>query len=335
MDETSAAEPVIGIDLGGTNITGGLVDPHNKLTARVKIDTEADGGADHVVERLAECIDRVIKESNTSREQIMGVGIGVPGAIDPDTGRVLEAVNLRWRDMPLCDRLRKAIDLPVTIDNDVNVGTWGEYARGAAQGFNAVMGIFVGTGIGGGLVLGGRLYSGAFGTAGEIGHTVVQAHAPRGMRTLEQLASRTAVVNRLVQLVNANQASVLPELAGKKWPHIRSKILARAYQADDPLTVAILEDAAAAIGTAIASAVTVLSLDCVVIGGGLTEALNARWVKVIRNRFREVVFPSACRECRIVASKLGDDAGVIGAALLARARLPQQGMMVDSSRSKS
>lgn len=314
--------PVIGIDLGGTNITGGLVDAKDKVVCREKTDTRADEGEPAVIKRVVGVVKTLCKDAGVEPTDLAGVGLGVPGAIEPSTGVVLEAVNLRWSNVHVAEHLAEQVGAPVTVDNDVNVGTWGEYRKGAAKGASMVLGVFIGTGIGGGLVLDGELFTGAFGTAGEIGHTTIDTHAPFGHRTLEQVASRTAIVNRLVAMVNANHPSILRELAGAKWPRIRSKVLSKALNKDDALTVRVIGDAARAIGTSIAGVVTLLSLDCVVIGGGLTEALDDRWIQWITDNFHDAAFPAVCREkCKVVESKLGDDAGLIGAAILARDRL--------------
>jgi glucokinase len=315
------ARPVIGIDLGGTNITGGLVGADQKVVGREKLDTKAELGPDTVVERIGQCIKALCKARGLAPADLAGVGLGVPGAVDAERGLVLEAVNLRWNDMPVAKRLGDLVGTPVTVDNDVNVGAWGEFRLGAAKGRKGVLAVFVGTGIGGGLILNGKLFTGPFGTAGEIGHTVIDSRAPFGMRTLEQIASRTAIVNRLVALISANHDSIIVDLAGAKWPHIRSKVLAKALGKDDPLTTRVIGDAARAVGVAAANMVTMLSLDCIVIGGGLTEALDERWVKWIGEHFEDAVFPDLCRKCRVVESKLGDDAGLLGAAMLARDRL--------------
>jgi len=313
---------VIGLDVGGTNITGGLIDGQDQIVARHKLDTDADEGPEHVVDRIGQCIAELIDESDYDTGSIAGVGLGVPGAVDVANGLVLEAPNLRWNHMPVVKEMSKRTDLAVTLDNDVNVGSWGEFRVGAGRGQRSMFGIFVGTGIGGGLIFDEYLFHGPYGTAGEIGHVLVDAHGPVGLRTLEQLASRTAIVNRLVQMIQANQPSQLPEIAGKKWPdNIRSKPLAKALAADDALTIAVMRDAASAIGIAIANTVTLLSLDCVVVGGGLTEALDERWMSWIRESFEVHVFPERCAKCQVLPSKLGDDAGLLGAALLARERL--------------
>lgn len=320
MAKGSGAEPVVGVDVGGTNITAGLVDERNKVVAREKVDTKADDGPEKVIERIGDCVKSVIKDADRSKGEVAAVGLGIPGVVEPATGLVLEAVNLRWTDVPVAESLGKALGLPVVVDNDVNVGTWGEYRAGAGKDATGLMGIFVGTGIGGGLVLDGKLYTGVFGSAGEIGHTVLRVRGAFGERTLEQLASRTAIVDRLIALIDSNHPSKLKELAGDKWPRVRSKPLAKAMAADDELTIRVIREAAWAVGIAIANTVTLLSLDCVVVGGGLTEALDDRWMQWIREAFDDAVFPGICRQCKLVPSELEDDAGLVGAALLARER---------------
>lgn len=313
--------PAIGIDVGGTNMAAGLVLADGKIDTRFRVDTEADQGADHVVERVADCIKGLLDEANLKPKDIVGVGLGIPGAVDVASGVVLEAVNLRWRDLNVVKALGKMIDAPVTLDNDVNVGAWGEFQMGAGRGARSLLAVFIGTGIGGGFVIDGKLYHGPYGTAGEIGHTIVNATAPYGSRTLERLASRTAIVNRLNALMAQNVPSSLPEHAGKKWPQVRSKAIARAVAANDELTLRVVRDAAHAVAVACANAVTLLSIDCVVLGGGLTEALDERWLHWVRASFNDAVFPDVCKQCRLAASELGDDAGLLGAALLARQRL--------------
>ncbi|MFP4145011.1 MAG: ROK family protein [Phycisphaeraceae bacterium] len=308
----------VGIDLGGTNIQAGVMGPDQSVLARHKTKTKADKGTEAVLDRIAKAVTDLLDEADLSASDVGGLGIGAPGAIDVASGVVLNAVNLRWRDVELAKELGRRLDLPVTVDNDVNVGTWGEQQLGAGRDFDDVMGVFVGTGIGAGIVLDGRLYHGHFRTAGEIGHTVLSADAPLGRRTLEDLASRTAIVRQLTQLIRSNHPSCLPELVEGDLRKIRSRVLAEAVRQKDALTLEVIEQAAKYVGTAIANAVTLLSLPCVVLGGGLTEALGRTWVDLVRTAFSEHVFPWELRECTIVPSELEDDAGVLGAALLAR-----------------
>ncbi|MGB0768182.1 MAG: ROK family protein, partial [Phycisphaeraceae bacterium] len=206
---------------------------------------------------------------------------------------------------------------PVAIDNDVNVGAWGEYKAGAGRGYDEQLAIFVGTGVGGGLVIHGQLYRGTGHTAGEIGHTIVGGRGSLGHRTVEDLASRTSMVRRLRHMIEYNHKSVVTELVDGDLSKIRSKVLAQAFKQGDDLTVEVVEDAARYIGMAIANTVTLLSLPCVVIGGGASEALGKPWLKLVRAAFEKHVFPDKLKETKLVLSELEDNAGPIGAALLA------------------
>ena len=311
----------IGIDLGGTNIQAGIIDAEGRLIVRDDMKTKAEGGADAVIGRVRKLVEKLVLESELKRSAIGGLGIGAPGAIDHKTGVVVNAPNLRWTRFPLAQTLERELKFPIVVDNDVNVGAWGEYKAGAGRGHDDMMGIFIGTGIGGGLVLNGELYHGHYMSAGEIGHTVIDAGGALGRRTLENLASRTNIANLLRQLIQSNHPSVISELSEGDLSHIRSKVLAGAIRRKDPLTMRVIEQAAEYVGVAIANAVTLLSLSCVVVGGGVTEALGRSWVQLVRRSFEQNVFPAQLSRCRVVASRLGDDAGVIGAALLAGVKL--------------
>lgn len=309
-------QPYLGIDLGGTNIQCGIV-IDGKVVARDGTKTKAAEGSDAVIKRLVKICDKVTESAKLTRKDLGGVGIGAPGAIDMSQGVVLKAPNLGWKDFPLAEVLNKELDLPVTVDNDVNVGAWGEHRAGAGQDFDDLFAIFVGTGVGGGLILNDRIYHGHSHTAGEIGHTLINVNGGLGRRTVENLASRTAIVNLLVQLIEAGHPSVIPELVDGDLSRVRSKVLGQALRQDDPLTVQVIQKAAAHIGATIANVVSVMSLPCVVVGGGATEALGKPWMKWIREAFDEHVFPTDLQSCKIVPSELEDDAGLLGAALLA------------------
>lgn len=312
--------PYIGIDLGGTSIKFGVLDAKDRLIATEKAKTKAEEGAEAVIKRLARTVREMLEGAKLKVSDIGGLGIGAPGTIDIEKGVVVNATNLRWNKVPLGKMLGAELGLAVSVDNDVNVGTWGEVMLGAAKGYKDVLGVFVGTGIGGGVVLGGKLYQGHFSTAGEIGHTIIHADGPLGRQTLEQCASRTSLVNQMVQLMLANHPSKLWDLCEKDVREIRSKALAQAIEQGDALTTRVVKQGATYVGMAIANVVTVLSLPCVVLGGGLTEAIGKPYVEWVREAFEEHVFPPELKECRLVASKLEDNAGVIGSALLARER---------------
>ncbi len=322
MAKPGVQGPFVGVDLGGTNIVAGLMDAEGRILARSKKKTGADTSPDAVVRRILATVTEILAEARIAPDQLAAIGVGAPGPVDPGRGMVLKAPNLGWSDVPLADILAAQLKVPAFVDNDVNVGTWAEYVVGAGQGCRDMMGVFVGTGIGAGLVLDGRLYHGHFRTAGEIGHTWIQADAPLGRRTTENLASRTAIGFQLHQLALASHSTLLTQFADEgDLRNLRSKALAKSLEAGDELTRIVVQQAATYVGIAIANSVTLLSLPCVVLGGGLTEALGRTFVTWVRAAFVGAVFPPELAECRIVAGKLGDDAGMVGAAMVARDRL--------------
>ena len=307
-----------GIDLGGTNIQAAIYDSaKQEIVIRDGTKTKAIEGADAVLARIVKLCNKLIDKAGLKPEDIAGLGIGAPGAIDFDHGLVLDAPNLGWVDFPLQKELGKLLPFPVVIDNDVNVGAWGEYKAGAGKGYDEQMAVFVGTGVGAGIILNGKIYQGACHTAGEIGPTIVGGRGTLGNRTVEDLASRTAMVRRIRHMIEYNHPSVVKDIVEGDLTRIRSKVIAQAFEQDDPLVVEIVEDAARYIGMAIANAVTLLSLPCIVLGGGASEALGKPWLKLVRSNFEKYVFPDKLKDTKIVLSELEDNAGPVGAALLA------------------
>lgn len=325
-------KPAIGIDLGGTNMQIGVVSasPDFKLTGQAKKKTKAGEGADAVIARIIEGVEEACADGKIAVKDLACIGIGAPGAVDPDQGLVLEAVNLRWKNYPLAEILSKKLGVPVFLDNDVNVAVYGENKLGAGKNAENLLGVWVGTGIGGGLILNGKLYYGHFWTAGEIGHTILHAHHPRGSRSLEHNCSRTAVVDRLVRLIKANHKTLLTnELREKSggdaldFSKVKSRMLARYYRGgeqEDSLVIEVLDRAAEDLAVMIANFVTVLSLPRIVLGGGLVEAVDKPFVDRIERNVRQLVFPDVCRTVQVVPSKLKDAAGILGAAMIAMER---------------
>lgn len=313
------APHVIGIDLGGTNMQLGVVDASGAIIGRCKRKTRAEIGLEGVIERLVESVQRVCDDAKIAPDDVAAVGIGVPGAIDIPKGIVLEAPNLQWFDVPIRDLLAKAFDKPTVVDNDVNVAVWGEANVGAGRGHRHVFGAWVGTGVGGGLVLDGKIWHGPSFTAGEIGQTIVTPDGNPSKRTLEQHSSRTGIVHTLELLLLKHPQSPLVRQRDENDGRIGSSQIADAFADADPAAVEVVEHAAALLGVAIANVVTLLSIDCVVLGGGVTEAIGAPFIELVRRSFDRDVFPARLRDCAIRMTELGDDAGVLGAALLARA----------------
>lgn len=319
-----AQKPVVGIDLGGTNMQIGVVGEGGKVLGTARKKTKAADGMDAVLSRLCDGVAEACADAKVTASQIAGVGIGAPGAVDPVKGVVIEAVNLRWSDVPLASILTKKLGVSTFLDNDVNVAVYGENKVGAGKNAGDLLGVWVGTGIGGGLILNGELYYGTFMTAGEIGHTILLPNNPPGHRSLEHNCSRTAVVDRLVRLIQGNSESSLSTMVDGDFERIKSKVVAKAYEDGDKLTVEVVDDAASFLGIAISNVVTLLSLGRVVLGGGLTEAIGQPFVNKVAESCRRFAFPDVCKKVEFVASKLKDDAGVVGAGLIAMERLKKK-----------
>lgn len=317
----ASVKPFVGIDLGGTNMQIGIVDKTAAVLGRSRKKTNADQGRDKIIDRLVEGVNEACTEAGLTLAQLGGLGIGAPGAVDPNLGLVLEAVNLRWNDVPLAKLLKSRLNIPVYIENDVNVAVYGEWKQGSGRGATDVLGIWLGTGVGGGLILNSKLYSGALFTAGEIGHTTLYPGVPLGSRSLEQNCSRTAVADRIARLIRANHPSKLSKVIMEEGGQIKSKLISEAYSSGDPLTVRIIEEVAYLVAIAAANVVTLLSLPRVILGGGLTEALGRPFVSLVKKATREYAFPDRCKQVEVVASELEDDAGLVGAAILAREQL--------------
>ncbi len=314
-------KPAVGIDLGGTNMQIGVVSSDMKLLGQAKKKTKAADGAAAVLDRLVEGVHEALAAAKLTIKDVSCVGIGAPGAVDPGAGMVLEAVNLRWKNYPLAEVLTKRFGVPAFLDNDVNVAVWGEHQLGSGKGSRNMLGVWVGTGIGGGLVLNGELYYGHFMTAGEIGHVIALPNNPPGHRSLEHNCSRTAVVDQIVRLVKANRKSKISELCEGNYDDIKSKMVAKAYEVGDEVVTEVIDHAAELLGIEIAGVVTLLSLERVVLGGGLTEAIGRPFVEKVERAVKQFAFPERCKQVKIVASQLEDTAGIFGAAILATNRL--------------
>ena len=315
------AAPIAGIDLGGTNMQIGIVTPGGEVLSRVKNRTNSEDGRDAVIGRLAAGVEEACGEAGVKVTDLSCIGLGVPGAVDVKRQVLIEAVNLRWVNEPVGELLGERLDLPCVLDNDVNVALWGEYTHGAGRGASSLLAAWVGTGVGGAFIFDGELYAGHFQTAGEIGHMMIDPNAPPGVRSLEHNCSRTAICNRIRHLIEANRQSIIPDLVDGKLHKIKSKTVAEAYGRGDELIVEVVHDAGHRLGVTLGSLVTALSLGRIVLGGGLTEALGAVWVEQVRAAVHRVVFPVTCRQVEVVHTGLLDNAGVIGAAMLAKRRL--------------
>ena len=323
---SSSQDLVVGVDMGGTKILASVIDTAGRIISRSKTATKADKDASKVIDRIARCIRQAIGRSEIESSQIRAIGIGAPGPLDPETGVVIFAPNLGWSNVPLKSELESRTGIPVFVDNDVNLCTLGESAFGVGQGVKSLVGIFVGTGIGGGIILDGKLFHGASETAGEVGHIIVKSNGPRcgcgNLGCLEAVASRTAIARQVRKaILKQGETSILLKLNGGNLDLIRSSTLAKAMRRGDKLTAKVMRRTQKYLGIGVASIINFLNPEMIVLGGGVIEAMGDGFLAGIRRVTEKHVLPSTMNGVQIVGAKLGDNAGVIGGAVLARQML--------------
>jgi glucokinase len=324
-------KPVVGMDMGGTKILAGVVDESGKILGTSKRPTKAHAGPDEVIERMAKTVEEAVKQSGLEMKDIAGIGSGAPGPLDPDQGIIWHTPNLPgWESVPLAGRLKERLGVPVFIDNDVNLGTLGEFALGAARGARDAVGIFVGTGIGGGLVLDGQLRQGWRKNAAEVGHMVILAEGPYcgcGKRgCAESVASRTAIERDLRAGLKAGRKSMITDMI-KNTPgeRITSGALAEAYIAGDPLVTEVLGRSQYYLGLLISAIINLVDPEVIVMGGGVVEALGERYLEPIRPvAYQHCLNQMNIEDVKIVPAKLGDNAALLGAAVYARQKLAKK-----------
>ena len=325
MPEPTKQELLIGVDLGGTKILAGVFTPQLKLQQTAKLSTKSERGFDSVVARIARCVRDVVDEADLSLKNIRAIGIGAPGAIDPDSGEVIFAPNLRWKDAPLKKELERALDVPVFVENDCNICTLGVHEVELKGKPRDLIGIFLGTGIGGGLILDGKLYGGFNKTAGEIGHMVIQVGGPKcgcgNNGCFEALASRTAIFREIQKAVKDGGKTVLTEMLGSDLAELKSGDLRKALRKGDKLVEKVIEDAAEYTGIAIANLINIFNPEVVVVGGGVIDALEDEMMSIIVETALDYAMPGTTKGIEIIASKLGDLAGLTGGAVLAKQKV--------------
>lgn len=316
----------LGIDLGGTKVLASLVDvTSGEVVASVRKRTKAEKGQDFISKRTLELAQEVLSEAElTNGADIVAIGVGAAGQIDRKDGVILDAPNLGVRNLNLSELLGKEFHKPVSIGNDVEVATIGELYYGAGQGYKNFVCVFVGTGIGGGIVQNGQMYTGLSGTAGEIGHVPIDAGGRicgcgnRGC--LEAYASRTAITKAIMAEIHHGRKSVLADEAAQQLKQgetiIRSGLLADAIKQGDALTIEIVTEAADYLGYGLGSVINFYNPECIILGGGVIEAIDLLYERA-SNRALTIALSQAARHTRIMRTRLGDFSGVVGAACLA------------------
>jgi glucokinase len=313
---------VVGVDIGGTNIVVGTVAEDGSAVHGVRsVPTQAEEGPQAVLGRIARQVQSSIAEAErvagVTREKIVGVGIGSPGPLDREKGLVLLTPNLGWTNLPLRDLVSEAVGLPATLDNDANCAIYGEWWVGAARGARYVVGLTIGTGIGGGIVIDGQIYHGASDVAGEIGHTTIDSTGRLckcgNYGCLEAYASGPAIAARAAEGVAGGVETRLPEYVGGDLSKITAQTVYQAAHANDEYALEVVRDTAKFLGAGVGNLVNIFNPDVVVIAGGVTMAGDSLFAP-LRAEVKRRAFKPAVERCRIVPGELPGTAGVVGAA---------------------
>ncbi len=315
---------ILGVDLGGTNIVVGVLPMDGGdggLAALRTVPTEAQRGAKFVVDRIlsliAEVREEIVSKYGGAQDDFAGIGVGSPGPLDRDTGTVINTPNLGWRNFPLRDLISNGAGLPATLDNDANCATYGEWWLGAGRNVDTLVGLTLGTGIGGGIVLNGEIFHGVSDAAGEIGHTTIDSTGRKckcgNYGCLEAYASGPAIALRAVEGIEAGAESLLPALVNGRLEDVTAATVYEAVVLGDPYANEVMRDTAKFLGAGVANIINILNPEMVVVAGGVTRAGDHLFVP-LRAEVRRRSFKSAEEACQIVSGKLPGLAGVIGAA---------------------
>lgn len=302
-----------GIDVGGTTVKCGLFDVKGEVLDKWEITTRTAENGVHILPDVAETIKQKISQKGLNKEEISGIGIGVPGPVDEE-GSVLTAVNLHWGYVELSKELEKMTGFPVKAGNDANVAALGEMWKGGGAGYHNVVMVTLGTGVGGGIIVGGKMISGTNGAGGEIGHIHVDDEIEGccncgNKGCLEQVASATGIVNMANKfLAESDKDSVL------RGQEISAKAVFDAVKAGDELSIEIAERFGKYLGTALSVIAGVVDPEVFVIGGGVSKAGTVLF-DFIQKYYRQYAF-SACKDAVFALAELGNDAGIYGAAKL-------------------
>ena len=312
----------VGIDLGGTKILAIVVSDKMKVVSRSKCKTKSALGIEGTGYRMKEAAEEALKEVGLSWKDVENIGIAVPTSVDPLTGDALHAPALGWKNQPLRSRFQQIFRKKIFLENDGNLGTLAEFKCGAAKGFKHVVGYFVGTGLGGGIIVNGKMHKGARGCAGELGHEIIKYQGRKcgcgKLGCIEAYCSKTAFCKQFNELIiDKGMKSLLSEYTDNDFKGIKSSVLSKCYNARDKITCRILNRGFYLLGLAAANQASVIAPECIVFGGGVMEALSQKAMPSIKKGFAENLFALSPNDVKLKVSHFKDDAVPMGAAVYA------------------
>jgi len=314
--------PVLAIDLGGTKIIAAIISDKGQVMAREYYLTLAEEGPQPVIGRVLSAIDHLLDSTNLDLSELHSISLAAAGAIDLDKGLVTLSPNLPgWYDIPLRDIVKDKHGVNTFLINDASAAALGEHRFGVGRGVNNLILLTLGTGIGGGVIINGKLYSGPCGSAGEIGHTTIDVNGPRcscgNVGCLEVLASGTAVAQEAIRRISQGEKSSLIEIVGGKVGDITAEAVGVAAKDGDSLALEVILRAATYLGVGMVNVVNIFNPEMIIIGGGMAQ-MGDLLLDTARKVVKERAFPLSVQAVRIVPAQLGENAGVLGAAVFAR-----------------
>jgi len=308
----------VGVDLGGTKIEIASVDLSGEMLNRVRMPTDVDGGPTAIEKQIQEGIEELCKKCDGDPA---GIGVGIAAQIDPEQGVILNAPNLHWKDVPFQENLKTLTKLPVTITNDVRAAAWGEWLHGSGKGAKEMICMFVGTGIGGGIVCNNRMLEGCSNTAGEVGHMPIRHPGPPcscgSSGCLESVAGGWAIGKRAQEAVRSdrNAGAQLLKLADGNLERVSAKTVSQAYELSDPMAQYLVQETVEALIDGCTALVNAFNPCCFILGGGVIEGLPVL-VELIKEGVNEKALSAATSQLSFSKAATGNDAGVLGAAAL-------------------
>ena len=311
----------IGVDLGGTGIKAGVVTEQGEIIAKGSTPTMNERPYQAIIADIAALCRKVVADAGLTMEDIGAIGVGVPGICDPRTGIIPKCTNLGWLDVPFVAELRSHIDLPIIVDNDATVAGFAEYIAGVSAGTQSSVFVTLGTGVGGGIIINGRPYSGAHGVGSEIGHMVLKMDGEMctcGVRgCFERYASATAIIREGRKAVEKHPESMIMKRCGGDPERINAKTVIDCAKAGDPVAKEVFDEYVRGLALGLVNLINCIDPEVIVLGGGVSNAGDFL-LDALREKIKPYIFFKAMPYARIELARLGADAGIIGAAMLGK-----------------
>lgn len=311
----------IGVDLGGTNIGAGIVDEEGSILVKDEVPTGSSRPYDEIIKDMADLIGEILKQGGYELSDVESIGIGSPGCIDNEQGEVVFANNLNWKHVPVREELQRHIDLPIYLENDANVAGLAEAVTGACKGVENSVTITLGTGVGSGIIIGGRPYSGSHGVGAELGHMIVRVDGVpctcgnRGC--FERYTSATALIREGKKVAKANPDSIIAKSVEGDLDKISAKTVIDAAKAGDEVALEVFDNYIYYLAMGIVTIINSFDPSIIAIGGGVSRAGDFL-LDSLKEKVKEHIFYKDMPYADIRLSELGNDAGIIGAAMLGR-----------------